>query len=76
MLQTRAMPHDDLERIYERLADLRGDVFGLIDDLSREVVTGGGDTDAARAIVLLQHIANQLGIVEGLAGDGLRAPLR
>ena len=69
------MGQDEIDRIYERLAVLRGDVFGLIDDLSREIVTGG-DTDAARAIVLLQHIANQLGIVEGLAGDGLRAPLR
>ena len=71
----KAMGQDELDRIYDRLAVLRGDVFGLIDDLSREIVTGG-DTDAARAIVLLQHIANQLGVVEGLAGDGLRAPLR
>ena len=70
------MGQDELDRIYDRLAVLRGDVFGLIDDLSREIVTGGGDTDAARAIVLLQHIANQLGIVEGLAGEGLRTPLR
>ena len=71
----KAMGQDELDRIYDRLAVLRGDVFVLIDDLSREIVTGG-DTDAARAIVLLQHIANQLGVVEGLAGDGLRAPLR
>ncbi len=70
------MGEDEIELTYERLAALRGDVFDLIDDLSRELVTGSGESDAARAIVLLQHIANQLGIVEGLAGDGLRTPSR
>ncbi len=63
------------EQTYERVASLRGEVFDLIDDLSREVVTGTGETDAARAIVLLQHIANQLGIVEGLAGEETRSRL-
>ena len=57
---------EDRAIFYDRVVALRTQAFELLDHVSHAGYAGGVDADVAAAVVQLQHVANELGLVEAM----------
>ncbi|MDP8943458.1 MAG: hypothetical protein M3N16_04990 [Actinomycetota bacterium] len=48
------------------MSELRAEVFDLLDHVARAARAGGADPDVSAAVVQLQHVANELGLIEAM----------
>lgn len=60
------MKPEDRAIFYDRVSELRGEVFELLEHVARAARAGGADPDVSAAVVQLQHVANELGLIEAM----------
>ena len=60
------MKPEDRDIFYDRVADLRAQAFELLEHVAASARAGGSDPDVAGAVVQLQHVANELGLIEAM----------
>ena len=51
---------------YDRVVALRSEVFELLDQVAQAAYAGHADADISAAVVQLQHVANELGLIEAM----------
>ena len=60
------MRPDDRALFYDGVVALRTQAFVLLDRVSGAAYAGHADADVSAAIIQLQHVANELGLIEAM----------
>ena len=60
------MKPEERALFYDRVVDLRSEIFEVLDNVREAAYAGHADADISAAVVQLQHVANELGLIEAM----------